>query len=416
MPAFTSSPGRIRISFGAAHLAKSLVWSFVDLLLAYFLYSVLHVPADRIARLLFIFLMFGAGCDALVGIAMTWLRARPRTVLMLHLIGAVGAGAALFAKFHLTLEAPWLILAAGLVFRLAFALYDVPQTALTSLLPIDEADARAYVRLRTTLGAVARLAVTAVNLGLAQLPARIFHVGGAATLLAMGGLIVISAVNLMGVAGPTLKARVQPTPTNTGFAAPPGLLVVLAAFLVSTTLFASLSRLLIFTPAPSGFRLLGAWLLLAFSIGNVAGPLLAPRLEAQVGRRAALSISAAAAIVFGDLLLAAPAGCAPPLQIAAAAIYGLGLSAVGAYLWEAASRIVRSHAARTGERTDGMVFGLVIFTIQISIALGSLLLGAVLEDHVRDGLSSALTAGVVNTAGGVLVTLLLLDRRAAPQA
>lgn len=403
----------LRTSFGASHLAKSLVWSFVDLLLAYFLYSVLHVPAERIARLLFVFLAFGALCDALVGATMTWLQARPRTVLWLHMAGAIGTGLALFVKFQLTLEAPWLILAAGLLFRFAFALYDVPHTALTSLLPSDAQDARAYVRLRTTLSAVARLMITGANLGLSQLPAEIFHAGGAIAVMGMSLLVVGSSAALLHAAPPDLPRR-DPRTGITRLRPPPGLLRVLLAFLASTTLFATLSRLLIFTPSPPGLERWGGWLLMTFALGSVAGPILASRLQDRLGWRGSCLAASLSAILAGNLFLAARGGWTPSLQVVAAAVYGTGLGAVGACLWQAASDVVRAHAADAGERSDGLMFGLVIFTIQVSIALGSLILGAALDDHVRGGWGSAVLVMGVNTVGGILTLVLLAARPATP--
>ncbi|MET0498007.1 MAG: MFS transporter [Steroidobacteraceae bacterium] len=406
---------RTRAHFGAAHLAKSFVWSSVDLLLGYFLYAVLHIPAGEVARLLFIFLLFGAVCDALIGFAISWLRMQRRTVLLLHAVGSLATVVLLFGQFMLTSDSSQWTLPVGLAFRFAFALYDVPQTALTSLLPMNDRDARDYVRLRTTLSSVARVTVTAANLAFVQLPATVFRTGVGAALFALSAMVLVTSVGLLHNGSPSQK--VAPPPRSATRIAPPrGLLSVLVAFLASTTLFATLSRLLIFSPSPPEFAHLGAWLLLAFGVGNVVGPMVAGRLLDVAGWRGACVIAGVLAALAGDLLLLMPHTVLPTAQIAAASIYGLGLGAVGMYLWDTASRVVRRHASLTGQRSDGLVFGLIIFTIQISIALSSLILGGVIDDHVRDGRSSAMTVIAVTTLGGIIVTALLISQRTVAEA
>jgi Na+/melibiose symporter-like transporter len=66
-------------------------------------------------------------------------------------------------------------------------------------------------------------------------------------------------------------------------------------------------------------------------------------------------------------------------------LYGIGLSATGGLLWQFASQISINHAVASGERSDGLVFGLVIFTIQLSIGLSTLWLGLACVDEASTG-------------------------------
>lgn len=396
-----------RWSFGAAHLAKSLVWSTVDLLLAYFLIAILKMPSDVVTRLLFMLLIAGALFDVAVGVGLTWLQAGPATTLAVHMVGAVATSGALFAQFGLPDGHAPMVLAAGLCFRLAYALYDVPQSALTTLLPRDADDARAYVRLRTTLSAVARLGVTAANLGLAQLPATVFRAGGAALLTAFAAAMVLTAGVLSWIARPGAITRPE-RPRLPWLQIPDGLWRLLLAFLISTTLWSTLSRLLIFSPATTLAPHLGPWLLVSFSVGSVVGPALAQKSEDLMGSRKAIVAMAALAVLAGNLFILRPASQAPGLSIVEALIYGVGLGGAGAFLWQTASTVALAHRRSTGEHADGLVFGAVIFTIHVSIALGALVLGWLIEDFVHGGGHGLAALAVLTSLAGAAVALLLL--------
>lgn len=404
--------GRLRTWFGISHFAKSLAWGFVDLLLAYYLIAVLDMPAAEASVLLFVLLTAGAVFDLLVGLALNAAGTSLGRILRLHLFGAAATAVTLVFQFiPLSPEAP-VVLATGLLFRLSFALYDVPQNALTSMLPSDAADARRYVVVRATLGGVAKLVVTGANLGLAQFTAMEFRVGGVVLLVIFGAAMVVSASVLWILGGGAHAAA--PSPPPQAFRVPKGLWAVLFAFAVSTLALATLSRLVVFSAAPPDEHDLGAWMLLAVSAGGVTGPWIALRLEALWGwRKAHIAIGG----------LSSVAGAVAALQMdpgglwfrpVVGFLYGLGLGGVGAFLWEAATRVAMRHAAATGQRADGLVFGAVIFVIQISIALGALVLGRLVEGFAAgEAATGALTAGL--TVGGAVLTIgTLLRQRTGP--
>jgi Na+/melibiose symporter-like transporter len=394
----------IRASFGAAHFSKSLVWSFVDLLFAYFLYNVVRLPAEQTGHLLFGLLLFAALADLGVGVALSHFRVSCARVLLLHLIGALATGVTLFAQFDLAQRPGVSLLLIGLLFRLVFSLYDVAQTALTSLLPENDASARRYVQLRTALSAAARLVVTAASLWFTQLPGAILQTS-MTLVLSLFAIAMISTAAILLYCGRDFARRDAYVRSQTRrLVISRELALLLLAFIVSVAFFATMNRLVIFTPR------VGPWLLFIFSIGTLAGPIVAFRLEDQLGWRAACIVSAALATIAGDLLAFAPG-------TAAALAYGLGLGALGSYLWEWAARLVSRHAAATGERIDAMVFALVIFSIKIAVAGGSLILGSQLEGFAAGDLFAALTLTAITTASGLAVgTLLLMQRRVAVTA
>lgn len=386
---------RVRYRFGAAHLAKSLIWSATDLLLAWFLHTMLHMPAARVATLLFVLLLFGACCDALVGVLASWLRLTRRGLLWLHLAGSLATALTLVAQF--APGADWdQALVTGMLFRIAFAFYDVPQTALTTLLPADSADAARYVALRNVLSAAARLGVTVANLAIFQLPAAVLA-HGTVLFASFGALATFSALalsfELATQAQPLFERRPLPA---LRFDLPPGTWRMLLAFLVSVAGLATLSRVLIFTPGQ------GALLLLLFSVGTVAGPLLVQRVVTRLGWNRA----AAAAILFTGLS-AIPLTLRPDAAtLPAGFAYGVGLSGVGTLLWQMASDIIREHARNTGARSDGLVFGLVIFVIHLAVAIGALPLGLLIPVVAR-GAGAGLTGGTIIWASGALLWALL---------
>ena len=404
------NPARVRHRFGAAHFAKSMVWSFSDLLLAWFLHTVLHIPVQRVALLLFVLLLVGAICNAGIGALITWSRMSRRALVRLHFFASIATTIALLAQFAGS-GGVGTALAAGILFRIAYALYDVPQTAMTSLLPRDSGDAHRYVALRTTLGAVARLIVTAANLAIAQLPAALFTTGALPLLLGFGVLVVATAWVLRDADAGAPPAASQAATPRASLRPPPGTLPILIAFFLSTLGFATLSRLLLFYPPAPGLAALGAWLLLLFSVGTVLGPSLALHWIRRCGWDRACLASAALGMAGALPLLASP-GQPWPL-LGAAFGYGLGLGAAGALLWQAATDVVRVHAERCGERADALVFGLVIFTIHIAIALGALPL-AVLVPALASGAGIFWPGLAITWGSGAAVAALLLHRRAGP--
>lgn len=395
---FVSPAKGLRFLFGAAHLSKSLVWSFVDLLFAYFVHDVVRLPAERTGQLIFVLVLFGALCDVGVGASLAYFRATLRTVLLIHLLGAVATALLLFVQFDIGQATSTWILISGLLFRMAFSLYDVPQTALTSLLPANDAEARRYVHLRNVLSAIGRLAVTAAILGLTQLPALIFRDGVTGVLLLFSAVVIFTAAWLFYSSRTLIDRAARVRPQARRFAIPRELALLLLTFGMTVSLLATLNRLVIFTPHD------GPWLLFVFSIGSVAGPALAMPFKNRVGWRVACAVSVMLAVLAGDTLAFAPG-------TAAALIYGIGLGAIGAYLWESAARLVAHHAAETGERIDAMVFGLIIFSIKISVALGSLILGSLIEGFQSGAPVSSAAIIVLTSISGICVAALLLNQR-----
>lgn len=276
-----------RVRFGAAHGARSLGWSAVDMLLAWHLHVRVGLTGVHTGWLTFAFLVLGGVATFLVGFALSRLRAAGPMVVRVQLFATIATAVLLWAQFAVQDAAAAIV--AGMGFRLAYAVQDVAQNMLASLLPEDEADAGDYARLRVTLSAITRcLIVTGFALTTRA---------GMTMLLALIGMaMVASATGLRGAVFPP-RPLAEPAASRT---IPPGLPALLLQWLVVMTLLPTMSRLLVFTPVVAEQPRSGAWLLGAYCIGLVIGPLL----RDTIGRPLTLAL----VIASGAMILPPPFG------------------------------------------------------------------------------------------------------------
>nr|WP_312392727.1 hypothetical protein [Stenotrophomonas geniculata] len=78
--------------YAAGHFARTLVWSFVDLVLGYHLHARLGLPAAHTGQLLAISLSYSSLLDLLLAAVFTRMRNQQRLALRLQLIGGLGHG------------------------------------------------------------------------------------------------------------------------------------------------------------------------------------------------------------------------------------------------------------------------------------------------------------------------------------
>lgn len=183
---------RVWAAYCIAHTGKSLLWAASDLLTLYILVNRYGVT-PAIAGVLFLAgLAVSAVADLGVG---AWLGRRPGDAVRLAAAGLCVAG----FTFPLTmLSAPLgsgAVLAATLLFRIAYAACDVPHNALMGRLADDPARATSLSRGRTLDTGIASLAAAgslgASNIGIVPM---LWGIGAGATVLglAMVPLLVIS--------------------------------------------------------------------------------------------------------------------------------------------------------------------------------------------------------------------------------
>jgi len=374
--------------FGAAHATRSLGWAVVDLLLAWHLHAKLGLTGVQTGWMLFALLALGGVATVLVGLALGRHGATGDMVVRLQLPATIATGILLVLQFRV--EGVVALVIIGLLFRIAYAVQDVTQNMLSSLLPADEADIVRYARLRVMLSAVTRCCV----------------VLGFALLLPSGiGAMLIAIALAMIAAALSLRRLVFPVRPGIGAlrdslpSAEDGIPSLLAAWVVAAMVLPTLQRLLIFAPAVGGSTFAGAWLLSGFCAGSVIGPTLWQTIDRHV---------LVAMIAGSGLTIIMPVP--PALQagiggdwwhFAGAVVHGIAVSLVGVRLWATTSRVARRK--RRGRSRDGLVFGSVILTIHLASAAGMLVLGPLIEGFEAGHTGGMLIALALTVLGGLLV-------------
>ncbi len=149
-------------TYGAAHVGKSLLWSGSDLLTLYLLVMVYRLDPIT-AGLLF---LTGLSVNAVADFAMgTHLARHPRNAAPLAAVSLVLAAISFPATVLLAPYGQWALLAATLLFRVAYAGADVPHNALLTRLGDTPVRAVALSRIRTVGTALASLLAAVVTIG-----------------------------------------------------------------------------------------------------------------------------------------------------------------------------------------------------------------------------------------------------------
>lgn len=412
MPPASRAPALPRRLYAAGHFARTLSWSFTDLALGYYLHVRLGLTPARTGQLLFVSLAYSALLDLLLAMLFVRVRDQRRTALRLQLIGGAGTAASACLLFH-----PFavdgngsgfgLLLAVSLLFRTCYALFDVAQNALTSLLPADAADAERYVADRAVVVPVSKLCIAAAMFAVVGDSGSVPAGNEQRICLVIGVLVLLAAVPLARLSVPALQRQVPRPGTASPFPLPwAALAPVLLAIAAETALTGLAARVLPFLAH-------GAALTFAMVAGMVLAPWAAARLQQRLGSelRTILALSLAGVACTGLLM------ATPPLLtgIACATAYGTSLAGVGLVLWRRTALIARQHAGQAGRHDDLSCFALLTASMKLSIALSSLLLGQLLAG-VDAGLPSARAGVLLLTLAGSMLScaVLVLAARRSP--
>lgn len=371
----------------------------VDLLLAWHLHRVIGQSAWTVSILMTVFLATGALANLTIGYVLTARNAAASSYVRLQMVGAGAAAVALAGQF--LARDIVVVTLVGILFRIAYAMQDVPQNALGSLLPTDDRDAVRYARLRVMLSGAMRVVAILLHLMLLQIDRRI---ADAIAFVGIGALVFASAVALRGLTFPVRTVR-------RAAAAPPcprGLPRLLLGFAIAGALLPTLNRLLIFSPGIEGrVPHFGSWMLAAFCLGSIAGPEVHGRLAR--GRGEAAPLLAGVAIAIGSAALATFV-TSLSLRGVAIMLHGIGLSVIGVHLWASAARIAMRDGA-IGQRRDALVASAVILTSHVSMAVGALFLAPLIDAYEAGDPGAALTALLLVCGGGLAILVLAGGRR-----
>lgn len=393
-----------RSAYGAGHFAKSLVWTFTDLLLAYYANVRVGLSAGETGLLLFLSMAYGAVLDPLVAYILRHAEGSRRRILQIQFLAGLLTAAALLVVFApgLANVSPFVNLLATLgLLRTGYAVYDVAQNALVSLLPADEADAHRYVVLRQTLSAVARLCVAALSFLIVDKSAPVGREALLAGAIAM--LVVVTASWMLAWAGP--PRSVLGPPTAIGLRLPRGAPRLLLAAAVHSGPFSMTARMLTFVDRSGPGDHTGASLLFAMVLGTLVGPIVIGRLRDETGRLRGVGTFTALGVVAGGAFLVDPRSGVTALIACCA--YGVGLGATMTLFWRGMSAAVRDHARETGERTDLAAFAVLTASLKLASAVFGGAVGLALDGFRAGQWTTNLALGALMAVGGVCFAVLM---------
>ena len=394
------APVAPRQLYAAGHFSRTLIWSFTDLVLGYYLHARVGLSGAQTGLLLFLSLSYSSVLDVLM--AGLFLRARDqkRIALRLQLVGGIGTaltGCLLFFPFTVSgdkTDTFALLLTCSLLFRTSYAVYDVAQNALTSLLPASDVDAVRYVSLRAIVVPVSKLCIAA----------SVFAVIGDASVPRAGiELAICAAIGVLIMVNATLLLRQPIAPargSSTAALASPFPLKRLVPMLVAAAAEIGMVGLIgRFFPFAGGVGTNGATLTFAMVGGMVAAPFAVTGLMRRQGGEQYAAVVLTVASLAGASAFLLSTGVA---AMTSAAVYGAGTGGVCVLIWRRVALIARQHAVLTGQRDDLTCFALLTGTMKLSMAVSSIMLGNLLDGFEAHGTATIAMIVAVTVVGGLV--------------
>ena len=396
--------------YGLAHFGKSLFWYGGEILFAYFLTEIAGFPPAAMAVVLVTGFVLNAGLDLAVGVRFHGHMADPRAAGRLQLVGAALSGAAVLAFFATPfLPPPFRLvhaLAAGVAFRLAYAVYDVPQNALIAL---AGAHSQARTRLAAARIACSGLATLAIAAAVAPLLAAradgqdallLLRLTAGAAVIAVGGAWLLS--HTLSAAPNSAAPEVERARTG-GFTGLWPLLAIMAAMSLAPPLFQKLEPYFAaYVLRSPGW---GGAIILAVAAGQLVGQPLWFRLSQRWSRETVLTVAAVVQALGGALFLATPLATPPGFAVASLLV-GIGNGGVGMSLWAAYGDAARRYAPGR----EGLAFALFSAVAKLALAAGAALVALLLaranrDTAARDWIEGAMACGLML---GSLATIALI--------
>ena len=396
------------LAYGFAHYGKSLFWYAGELLFAFFLTEIAGLPANHMGLVLAVGFLASAGLDIVVGSGLSSRLERSQAGRC-QLIGALMATSALYwapRGFQFPLA-----LAANVVFRSAYALYDVPQNALLSLATTSARGRSNLAGLRHVFSGLASLTVAASIAPLmvstsADARAVRFCLGAATLSVVAVGSAALLTRALRGGSAPA-PAKPRPSGERVGRKA---LTLIGLMFVVSfgAPVFTRLEPY--YAQFVIGDAALGAAILIAVALGLIVGQPAWICACRRLSRADALIAAAIAlALAGGVFALASGRGAWPNLF--AALLCGAAGGGLGMTLWAAFGDAVANGGGR-----QAFSFALFTASSKLSLAVSAGMIGWFFARIDYRGPESGALTSVITFAmvmvGAVTAGSALLMRRA----
>ncbi|RVT93480.1 MFS transporter [Sphingomonas crocodyli] len=374
--------------YGFAHFGKSLLWYSSEILFAFFLTELAGLRASQMGVVLAAGFVASAFIDLAVALTLRqWLVASGTagrlqlagSAISSLMLGAVFAGAWLPADIRYGYA-----LIAGVAFRVAYALYDIPQNALMSLATTDAASRRSVASTRIWFSGGATLTIAAV---IGPMIASSKRSEGASLLVLLSAafavVAVISAFMLSRYLSAPKDTMIEERSVRRWHPTAEFWLIISMSF--ATTIFTpAFAKLVPYVADQArGAGLWGSLTIAMMAVGIMGGQPLWLRMHRHMS--SGLVLIAASVAQIGSLIVFWSAGPTTSVLSAVAAIgFGLGNGGVGMVMWAALSDVV----ARSAPGSAGVAYGLFLASNKIGLALGggviAVALAGVSLDDFRD--------------------------------
>ena len=401
-------------AYGLAHLGKSLFWYASEILFAFYLTELVGLSTAGMGVVLATGLLVSAGIDIVVGFSFRRSLTDARLAGRLQLLGAILcalAFPAVFLGFWIEEEFRFsYAIAAGLGFRLAYALYDIPQNALMAL---GTQDRSARDRVASTRIWFSGLATLLIAVAVGPLIAAGDQEDAAVRYMILAACVaapaIIGAAALSRIVGRSAQTGLPPITIGGAHTQRPNVRAIFTLMLalmfvtsLATPLFAKLEPYFASFVLRSPFW--GGTIIVAMAVGITLGQPLWALLCRRTSHARVMSIAAVVQIVALAIFGGIP-GLPPEGLTICAFGFGLGNGGVGMVLWASfADAVARSAVGREGE-----AYALFTATAKLALGFGGLGLGMILSSFdFRGAESGALVLWMTALpAAGALLCLVI---------
>lgn len=381
------------------------------MLIAYHLVERVGFSGQAAGTIMFCTLVLSALPDVFVAHWLTRRRNPAHAAVRLQFGSGVVAAVAAVAMFWPP-PAGWyekvgFVCAASIAFRTSYAIYDVSQNSLISLLPQSAESVRRYVTGKTLASSVGRLLASLLLMWALTVP--VDPLVDTKVMALIAPLVITTCFGLARIK-PSARADVESRPAFRWSSLPfRRLAVPILAITFQVGLLGFISRLLpLYGHGEAGYAQSSA-MVMAMVCGTVLGPPFVHAVGAHGnGRPLLLATTLPGSAMLTGIALVLPHGAF--VSTALAALYGVTLSGITNLIWERAALVATDHADAAAVRIDGPVFALLTTAIKLAIAASSVIFGFALEGFRSGNPASILLIMIVVVVGGGGTAMTLLPR------
>ncbi|MDV6333058.1 MFS transporter [Asticcacaulis sp. 201] len=371
---------RPTLFYGLAHFGKSLFWYSSEILFAYYLSEVSGMPAQYMGIILAAGFIAGAAADLILGRLLMKTLSNTLGAARLQTAGAVASALMFMLLFTGALvPLPYRLafaLILGLGFRLAYALYDLPQNALLSLATRDN-DSRSRVSsLRLFFSGAASL-IVALSVG--PLLTANLHLSSAKRFFILAVILAVTAVStsfgLWRVVHGRGQGAQRPEATPVSYIAtlkglPRSLwVIIVSTFIISATVSCFGKVEPYYATYVLKSALWGGVIITSASLGTALSQPVWAYLSLKFSRLTVSSV-ASAGLALSTFMFWLSAHV-PVIAICCAFLFGCASGGLGMILWAAFGDVV----SRGNHQVVGTSYGLLTAIIKIALAFGGLMIG-----------------------------------------